>query len=153
MLVSCGETDVNVCETDVVEKLASPSTYRRLSVNSYDSQPMTLAEFRRATGTVKPKTDLDRIAEEGSDGHQLALRTMYIEYEAENTYGTPIRGIAECGFRLIDGALESEDKMRLNASLANYEESIRALWEVQVITGTKKTGEQPRPKGKFGCCL
>ena len=73
---------VQACETFIKERLRSPSTYKRISVD-----------------------DLGPAFE--SDGRRIKMLT--VEYDAANAYGTPIRGSQQCVFEVDEKGRFSQE--------------------------------------------
>jgi hypothetical protein len=101
---------VRVCETELADRLKSPSSYKRLEIIGYEVIQPTRNEYFGWTNPEKLKSDtpepnespevrearqaLEEIYEVG--GHLMARG--FIKYEASNTFGASIQGVAECSY-------------------------------------------------------
>lgn len=148
-LLGCDKPEVAACEVFLKGGLRSPSTYHRVSVNSYDGplgEPaltqMREEDAERDRGNpewAKIKRGLEAQTP-AAQRSQDTLREVFIEYDAANAYGTPIRGAQQCGFVLRNGELPSADSLRAKVSKA---ESARALRQLR--------GDDKDPA--YSCCL
>ncbi|RWB68368.1 MAG: hypothetical protein EOQ49_22690 [Mesorhizobium sp.] len=108
-----------VCEKILIDRLRSPSTYKRIEIDHY-SDPVPLEEFRKIREDEIAKTsnagyrDFERqmlkintdLIASGSRGAPIMFK-KYIRYDAANAYGTPIRALSECTL-LSENGSESE---------------------------------------------
>ena len=118
-LTSNEEHAFQVCEGYIAQGLRSPSTYNRVSA----------------------------IAEPAEPGQ--TLRTVYVEYDAANAYGTAIRGAEGCIFNVAadTGEFPNRNALELGALEASAERSKKRLAELK--------GER-KPDGLDGfiaCCV
>jgi len=83
-----------VCEDTLQKRLQSPSGYKRAGINSY-VEKMTVADYEEKI--LSPLTDKER--ENFNNGKAVPTRhILFIEYDAPNIYGTPIRELAKCEY-------------------------------------------------------
>jgi hypothetical protein len=76
-----GQPEVTACEEFIKSALRSPSTFKSVSSKSSDSK----------------------------SGDGKGVREIFIEYDAANAFGTPIRGSQICTFDLVDGKVLNPD--------------------------------------------
>jgi hypothetical protein len=148
-LAGCGRADVSACEEFLKDSLRSPSTYRRIGVSTYDrpinaeARAQLREEEERSArenpdwAAVRRQLDADTPATERP---VETLREVFIEYDAENAFGAPIRGAQRCGFILRNGNLSSSSSLRTKLSLAQSGRSLRQL-----------RGDNSEPA--YPCCL
>ncbi|MER8913741.1 hypothetical protein NKI32_07865 [Mesorhizobium sp. M0761] len=92
-----------ICEDMLTDRLRSPSSYRRIEISHYSDQ-IPVEEFRKIKEAeivndkdyVTLKRILDLTIGSMSKNHLPVMFKKYIKYDADNAYGTPIRGLAEC---------------------------------------------------------
>ncbi|GGG77714.1 hypothetical protein GCM10011415_28300 [Salipiger pallidus] len=102
---------ISACEDTLKKRLKAPSTYRRLSDPHIAESVATLDDYKGWTDNPEKKaSDQDRQARNPKLAEMQAAQTRrflldehtlkraIIEYEAANSYGTPIRGYALCTF-------------------------------------------------------
>lgn len=144
LLAGCGRADIAACEDFVKEGLKAPSTYKRISVNTYD-EPVSLPEFIKKTGqeNAHPVTKqlLALQAERG-----LALRTVAIVSEAHNSYGVPLRTTEICAFKLVGGKLEGKSSIASSVARAKLRRSSNMMAEAGLLPKREQQGPYP-------CCL
>ena len=149
-LASCGSArEVAACEEFIKGELRSPSTYRRISVKSYDGPiserakaQLSEAEARRAVDNpewAKFRKERDANAPAGEKAAET-MRDVYVEFDSDNAYGTPVRGLQRCGFVLSNGSLLGETALRAKVSLAGANRDYRNLTE-------------DRTEPEYPCCL
>lgn len=118
LLVSNEEQAFRICETHIKEQLRSPATYVRVKA----------------------------IADVGQPGKNI--RTVHIEYDASNAFGTPVRGVEGCAFEVDeDGEFPARSRMELGASEAALDRSQKLLAQLQ---GKRKSGDLD---GLYSCCI
>lgn len=103
-----GQQFLTDCEYLLKGRLRSPSTYARVSASDLDRAPASYNEFMEIDTPEKKEWRLS-IARTNPDymklydakaksfrlgEHERAY--IFIEYDADNAYGTPIRDTAEC---------------------------------------------------------
>src|SRR5688500_18848846 len=93
VLLGCGRPEFTVCEELIENGLRSPATYQLARLETFD-EPIT-------------KQQLTSIGGRSYGDAALTLRKVFIEYDAANAYGTPIRGAEMCAFVLREGKLPS----------------------------------------------
>ena len=141
ILTGCSEAsrypELAACEEYNSKTLKSPATYKR--AKAYISDETMPAEYwtereRDMFGKSTSFSDLYKtFAKEGG------IRTVVIEYDAANAYGTPVRGIQACKFELTSIA---DSKFSTEPSASS---SVVDLMMVQA-------GVQP-DSGQLGCCM
>jgi len=119
--------EVLACRTFAQSKLRSPSTYREARVRSFD-RSTTEAEIQRL---YYPDTsdELSRMNMSLLRGRQLGLRSVFLEYDADNAFGTPVRGIEGCDFLLVDGNLDGAGSLDSRARSAALDADTARLAE------------------------
>ena len=80
--------------------------------------------------------------------------TLTISYDAENSYGAPLRSEQKCDFLVKDGEIQDVSKLNLNESFNGLANSSVCLEKTKV----SKTADQPLicfapPDLKRECCL
>ena len=108
--------EVRACRVFTQAQLRSPSTYSEVSSNSFD-RPVTEAELRQRYAAER-EDEMGRLLLSVAHGHQLQLRTVMLEHDAANAYGTPIRGTGLCEFLLIDGRIWGTGSLESRARTA-----------------------------------
>lgn len=117
-LTSNEEHAFRVCEAYVKEGLRSPSTYAR----------------------IKAISDIPR---QGS-----GIRTVHLEYDADNAFGTPVRGYEMCAFKVNDdGDFPGKSTLELGATVAAVD---RTQKEVLALQGKRKAGDLDQV---YACCV
>lgn len=113
------EIAAQACEGFIAGNLRSPSTYKRIE----------------AVG--------------GPHDPGEAFRFVSITYDADNAFGTPIRGAQVCAFKVDPktGKFPSRVMLESSVSMAKAENTLR---EVQSLGGQKP---RERPVGAFDCCV
>ena len=110
------EESAQACESFIKGRLRSPSTYQRAEL------------------TVSPEPDADR------------TRSIFIKYDAANAFGTPIRGMQWCKFKVeADGKFPSLPELQV--SLVESELSLR---DAMKMAGQKV---DDLPFGEPLCCI
>lgn len=125
-LSGCEGREIAACEDYLKDGLRSPSTYNRVNVSARD-EPVTAARIVELGGR------------EPRGGQSLALRSVTIEYDAQNAFGTPIRGALQCGFVVRDGEVAGQQLMDSAVLLAKVNHQTRRL--------------QGDPEPNYPCCL
>jgi hypothetical protein len=94
-----------VCEGVLKKRLKAPSTYRRVSVNS-NEKPVGLGDYFAAQAAKFSKDD-PTLMKDLSDANIRRLNKssdhatnfqVFITYDAENSFGAPLRGTALCEY-------------------------------------------------------
>jgi hypothetical protein len=120
--------EVRACETFIQERLRSPATYQRAEVTVGTDEAISEQAFNQAYVGERPD-ELGKILQEQVKGHALAIRRVFIRYDAANAYGTPIRSLEMCEFLVRDGALEGKGMLESRAKSAASSAQLRALTE------------------------
>lgn len=118
-LTSGEEMAARACETFITDGLRSPSTYKRIEV-------------------ANPPHEAGK-----------SFRYVSVTYDADNAFGTPVRGGQVCAFKVDPETGEYPDGMLMKSSagLARAEQGLR---EAQKMAGQKV--DEP-PLGTFDCCV
>ena len=113
------ELAAQACEAFIAEGLKAPTTYKRVSV-------------------ANPPHEAGK-----------SFRYVALTYDADNAFGTPIRGGQVCAFKVDPKTGEYPDGglMKSYAGLAHSQKTLR---DVQAMTGNKV---DERPTGAFDCCV
>lgn len=140
-LAGCGQPDVDGCEQFIKSGLQAPATYNRVSIQTSD-RPSSADEIRKLGG----------VALGTGEYMHYGLRSVAIQYDAANAYGTPIRSSEVCLFPLSDGKLRG-DARSLASTVEMHENarSFRGLAAAGAIPNIKP-GEVPPPQGP-SCCM
>lgn len=118
LLTSNEEHAFRICEAHIQKQLRSPATYARVKAIS---APAPVA------GNI---------------------RTVHIEYDASNAFGTPVRGVEGCAFEVgDDGKFPNRSRLEIGASQAALAEVENRLAEMK---GERKTGDLD---GLYSCCI
>jgi hypothetical protein len=85
------------CEEAMKERLKAPSTYRRISV-SETKEPLSFEQYYAA----RPESDAVKTVLIRGATEKPVKRTILIEYDAANAFGTPLRSRSLCTFEASD---------------------------------------------------
>lgn len=117
-ITSNEEQAFRICEAYVKESLRSPSTYNRIKA-------------------------ISNIPSQGS-----GIRTVHLEYDADNAFGTPVRGYEMCAFKVDDdGDFPGRSAMELGAGQAGLDRSQKRLL---VLQGKRKASDMD---DVYACCV
>lgn len=136
-----------ICEAHLSGRLDSPDSYRRISAVQEVGPATTVAAFDRAIGLVRPAAD-DPRAELWQLEHtlwarrRLALRTVTIRYTGDRA----AERSGQCGFREVDGEMESDQRLQDRQDIAR---GMATLDAVRRERGGRTFAASPR----FSCCL
>lgn len=140
---------VTACRVYIQASLRSPATYQEATQRTFDrsiAQAQLRSEYFPA-----PQSELDRLHLAGLDGRSLAIRTVFLEYDAANAYGTPIRGISACEFLLVDGQVRGAGSLESKARSAALAEDTARLAET---LGNEELRRLSRRRGTgLPCCV
>lgn len=151
-LAGCEKTEVRVCENYIKKGLQSPATYKRAEVKSYDEDQGSLDAFRASVG-LSPVANADQLGKleaQLNAGRKISKRQLYITYDADNAFGTPIRGIGACVFKLTDGELEPEERLQSHADTAVLDSQMRELADRGAIA---RSAAKASPPTGAECCI
>ena len=137
-----------LCQAHFAAQLSRPDGFRVVAASQQLGPATDLAGFDRDAGIEPPAEDdprhelwqLQRVLWKHK---RLALRVVTIDYAAPDL-PAPARG--QCGFREIDGALESNHAIRDHQEIAHGMATLNA---VRRAKGGRTFGRAPR----FTCCL
>lgn len=130
-------SELAACEDYAKASLRSPATYSRAKARISDERmPRAYwqARERNLFGSDSAFSGLyKKYSEEGG------IRTVVLEYDAANAYGTPVRGIAACKFELQSIA---EEKFTTEPDAASSKLDL-----LTVQAGVQPDGDD------LGCCM
>ena len=100
------------CELALKSRLKSPSGYHRVNISSYDKS-INVGDV--IGSMIKDRESDSNIETYRSEAQkrpvQPKLFQLFIEYDAPNSYGTPIRDVAECTYiSKYDGSVEEVEE-------------------------------------------
>ena len=136
-----GQPDVKACEAFIKEGLRSPSSYSRVSVIK-GVEPISIEELQK----LRPPSSFDKLLK-----GDRSLHLVSIEYDADNAYGTSIRGVEVCAFEMRNGELPDSTMIDLKARQSASKRTLRQLSEAGMIEGAPP-GSTNSP-ARFPCCL
>lgn len=140
---------VTACRAYIQASLRSPATYREATQRTHD-RPIAQAQLRSQYFPA-PQDELDRLLLTGLDNRSLAIRTVFLEYDADNAYGTPIRGLGACEFLLVDGQVRGAGSLESKARSAAHAEDTARLAET---IGNEELRRLARRRGTgLPCCV
>jgi hypothetical protein len=121
LVESSSDKAVKACEVFIKDGLRSPATYKLIKATTDD-----------------PRTD-------------KSIRSVFVEYDASNAFGTPIRAIEQCLFEADEnGGLPDSASMNLSAAMARTTAAAKGLREQS--QGRKVVLSDPLDD-LFTCCL
>lgn len=146
LLPGCdGREEVRACEAFVKGQLKAPSTFNQVEANVYTS-PIDLLTLRRDY-YPKQLSDEDKTALNAARGKRLELTTVFMKYDADNSFGTPLRDMAACDFLVIDGRPTQTDE-RLAEILGQ-----NALLRKQINSSYEYYTPPPETEKGHDCCI
>lgn len=132
-----------------MSKLKAPSTYKEVEANEYTKE-LSFADTQKK---YLPKYLGPKAAQAFLNlrGKKLQERTVFINYDAANAYGTPIREIEACYFILENG-------VRYLPQISSVSEDAKKMSEGAVREWQKTLGElsdldDPNVTEHTDCCL
>jgi hypothetical protein len=146
-----GPEEVRACEAYIKEQLRSPSTYVRAETMVGGDEPLSQAEFNRQY-IGKDPDDLAKLLATVAKERRLAVRRVFIHYDADNAYGTPIRGMNMCEFLVLDGALEGQGGLESRAKSAASRVRLRELTEQLDNSDLRSLGRRSGENAS-DCCV
>lgn len=95
LLAGCGgpAPEIAECEADAQRDLRSPSTYKLIEAKRFTNPPEQ-GEINAAR---------ERFGLEGIKDAAIGVMDIFIEYDAANVYGTPIRSMEHCQWLTLNG--------------------------------------------------
>lgn len=124
-LASCSALEdqaITLCEADLQSTLKSPSSYKRIKVDSF-SVPTDFGEFQRKYISPHSNEALRDTLPVLSKAKDLKISTVVISYDADNSYGAAIRETRSCTFVRADGKVVPE---HLQMTAAQVNEAVAA---------------------------
>lgn len=144
LLSGCEGADLKACEEYTKATLSTPATYHRSSVEVFEQNGLSLEKWFALTGKTPATSSAMKIVQEAQAESGLGLRQIFIHFDADNSFGTPVRGLTACGFKLVGGKLDDEKQLENFAGLYAANENLR-----------QAGGLPPELENKFKypCCL
>lgn len=141
-LCACDKREVKACEAFVKEGLKSPSSYQRVNVRLAD-QAMTDEEWKQRQADVPFLRSTPKPTDQG-------YRTVLVEYDAQNGYGTAMREVQACRFPTKEG--EVNDAKSLDAAVlsAASQRSFRDFARSGALSAVPPESVPPEPE--YPCC-
>lgn len=99
---------LTACDEVIQDRLKSPSSYKRISATEIRRQPASLHEYmgnptpdqveesRQSEARDKNIANTNDILRKAFRNGEHEKVSTLIEYDADNSYGTALRGVAEC---------------------------------------------------------
>jgi len=129
--------EIAACEDFTLAKLKAPTTYKRIKASTIDEQiPLETWEAFEAERLGKMAVEFRDLTKKNQAAG--GVRSILLEYDAENSFGTPLRGIEICKFMMasfVDGKFETEPS-------ADQAKLSRMIWQLD-----QKDTTEP------SCCL
>ncbi|WP_156309852.1 hypothetical protein [Novosphingobium sp. AAP93] len=88
--------EVAKCESALQSGLKAPSTYKAIKISEFDS-PNALKEIEDLYKTYKISLEFHDFRDK-LPKVSAPFKSVYVEYDAENSFGTPIRSTDVCYF-------------------------------------------------------
>lgn len=145
MLAGCGKPEVEGCEKFLKEGLKSPSSYKRVSVDAFD-RPLSLSNFQNETGQRVSQFDRPLLM----NNSNAKMRQVIIAYDADNSFGTAIRGTQVCAFKVFTDKSLDADKVEAAATKASMDRSMRQLFHQGAIP---RLPNDMDPHPRYECCM
>jgi len=94
---------VAACEEAAISRLLAPSGYKRIKFD-HSTQPLDAKDlYNYLYATVASSDERKRLNDLAAAGSvKPELERVRLEYDAPNTYGTPIRTVAVCEFAKVE---------------------------------------------------
>jgi hypothetical protein len=92
-----GADQIAECEAFLQRGLLAPSTYKRIGASVTDSELLPPAQFAR------------EVTQSNLPAEPAHLRVVGLTYDADNSFGAPLRDIYVCQFRISAAARAAED--------------------------------------------
>ena len=140
-LAACQKPMISGCETYIKDGLKSPSSYKRADITEIDV-PITEEDYNKATGPA-----LAKIRKQFQLPTPTKVHAILIHYDADNSYGTPIRDLAECVFETADTGRFANVTTRISYAEAERDQRLRISSGQAPNDGT--TDMDPA----YPCCL
>lgn len=98
---------LSICDDMITERLLAPTTYKRISASPLKSAKADFNQFMGWDVPEKKQRDIEARVDPAVMKAQDSIKRQYsgvdwlrysswIEYDAANAYGTPIRSVSEC---------------------------------------------------------
>lgn len=151
LVAGCDREDISSCEDYIKYKLKSPSSYNRVKITEFTGDVTTQDQLEKELKLPKPSSDLEyelrRLWHEEGSISSVSMREIAIQYDAQNEFGSNVRRVDVCRFRLLDGKLPNADELRQLVNAANQR---TMKIEISKITG-KLDGREWKPESR--CCI
>ncbi|PNU05481.1 hypothetical protein [Novosphingobium guangzhouense] len=133
--------EVKACEAYTLETLASPSTYKRIDVITHDEK-VTKARLKELSPNRPDWVPND----------DPGIKTVGIQYDAQNGYGAIMRGGMVCAFETERGEVKDNSvSLDGRASAAASHAKFRDLVERGIVPNM--TAADLGPLREYQCCL
>jgi hypothetical protein len=128
-LVGCYPFDspfVKACESELKSRLRSPSGFKRISLRFEDQKDISVKDY--IDNILSHDQEVDPWVKDDLESKRKipAKFTAFIEYDAPNAYGTPVRGVAMCEYYSDDGNFTYYDRHRV---IVDGKDSFEIQWE------------------------
>ena len=113
---------VQACEETIQKRLRSPSTYKRVQATDIQRDPATLEDYLYADDPARKTKELNADRADPKRAELSKTRrsifesrpndrvSLFIEYDAANAFGTPVREVVDCVIFLPSGESIAESK-------------------------------------------
>lgn len=137
---------LDACDEVLKARLKSPTSYVRMSNTDLGIGPATLDDYmgvmteqeRRLNDMIAAQDPAYKKAQESQrelyQARPPLKHAMLIVYDAANSYGTPIRGSAECSAILVEGADAATAKY-LDARIDGYSALDWSVYQLRIARG------------------
>jgi hypothetical protein len=146
-----GPEEVRACEAFIKERLRSPSTYKRAEANSYGAEPISKAEFLKMYVGDRPD-DLAKLLKTRAEANRLAIKRVFVKYDADNAYGTPVRDLEMCEFLVVGGEIDGKGGLESRATSTASRLQLRQLTE-QLDDPDLKAIAERHGESMADCCV
>ncbi|MEN6541736.1 hypothetical protein [Parvibaculum sp.] len=121
-------TEVSACQEELIKQLAAPSSFNLISAKVFNESVSDEEYLRLIVGTPPPRDfdatnqmkvkiyeleienyrgdikiaefDLAQLKKKASDGYAPIKRTVFLEYDAQNSFGALLRDVYTCEYAL-----------------------------------------------------
>lgn len=100
-----GDKLLSACEEELKSRLKAPSTYTLIRKDEFTA-PVEISDYRKMLAEGQDKdspnallADVRTAESKRATGEPGPTRhTLFIEYDADNSFGVPLRGVTECEY-------------------------------------------------------
>jgi hypothetical protein len=143
------QPEIAACRAFQSKLLKAPATMKMIGAPTIADRPINLADFKAKymPGESNPilLANVELKAQKG-----LAIRTVGLEYDAENSFGVPIRGPVVCEFLASGGATDAREALIRDAESAASEQQMNDLIEAGIVAPDQIPGRRKRSPP---CCI